>query len=61
MVYGGQMARKQSDDSFSEEEATRRFEVALRGARIVGHTPMSEIKPTRPKPKQKVKKQKNRT
>jgi len=55
------MARKQSDDSFSEEEATRRFEVALRGARIVGHTPMSEIKPTRPKPKQKVKKQKNRT
>jgi len=32
MVYGGFMARKQSDDSFSEQEAARRLEAALRGA-----------------------------
>jgi hypothetical protein len=51
MAYGAAMARKKTDDSFSPEEAARRFEAALRGARIVGHKPMSEISPKRPKKK----------
>jgi len=37
------MARKQSEDSFSEQEAARRLEAALRGARIAGHKPMSSM------------------
>ena len=29
---------------YSKEEAKQRFEAALRGARITGHKPMSEMK-----------------
>jgi hypothetical protein len=47
------MARKQPEDSFSEREATRRLEAALRGARIAGHKPMSAISPKRQKAKKK--------
>jgi hypothetical protein len=32
------------DDRYSEQEAQRRFEAALRGARMVGHKPQSEMK-----------------
>jgi hypothetical protein len=31
-------------DKYSEREAQRRLEAALRGARIVGHKPQSEMK-----------------
>jgi hypothetical protein len=40
-----------SADVFSDEEAQRRFEAALRGAREVGHEPMKNITPKRPKAK----------
>ena len=36
------------DDEFGEDEAWRRFEAALRGARIVGHRPQSELKIGKP-------------
>ena len=32
------------DDRYDEDEARARFEAALRGSRIVGHKPMSELK-----------------
>jgi hypothetical protein len=35
---------KKSDDQYSEQEAQRRFEAALRGARLVSHKPQSEMK-----------------
>jgi hypothetical protein len=35
-------------DQYSDEEAQRRFEAALRGAREVGHEPMKDIPPQRP-------------
>ena len=31
-----------SADQFSDEEAKRRFEAALRGARITGHKPLKD-------------------
>ena len=31
-------------DEFSAKEAQQRFEAALRGARITGHKPMSDMK-----------------
>gem|GEM_PF-6267352 len=31
-------------DQFGRKEAQQRFEAALRGARITGHKPMSEMK-----------------
>jgi hypothetical protein len=37
------MARKQSDDSFSEEETARRVEAALRGAFSGPPTPLKDI------------------
>lgn len=37
------MARKQSDDSFSEKEAAARLGAALRGARITGHKTMEQV------------------
>ena len=40
------MARKQSEDSFSEQEAARRLEAALRGAFAGSPTPLKDI-PTR--------------
>jgi hypothetical protein len=39
------MAIKTNDDKYSEEEAQRRFEAALRGAREVGHESMKDISP----------------
>ena len=35
---------KDSADQFSLEETRQRFEAALRGARITGHKPMSEMR-----------------
>jgi hypothetical protein len=37
------------DDQYSKEEAARRFEAALRGARLVGHKPMTEMRVGKPK------------
>jgi hypothetical protein len=37
------MALKPSNDQYSDEEAQRRFEAALRGAREVGHESMKDI------------------
>lgn len=45
------MVAKQPETEFSDEEAQRRFEAALRGAREVGHEPMKNITPKRPKAK----------
>jgi hypothetical protein len=42
---------KKPEVLFSDEEAQRRFEAALRGAREVGHEPMKDIPPKRPKAK----------
>jgi hypothetical protein len=41
------MPTQKSDDRFSEAETRKRMEAALRGARIAGHKPMSEIAPKR--------------
>jgi hypothetical protein len=37
------------DDKYSNEEAQRRFEAALRGSRAVGHETMKDISPKRSK------------
>jgi hypothetical protein len=47
---------KSSDEQYSDEETKRRFEAALRGAREVGHEPMKNITPKRPKAKTGAKK-----
>jgi hypothetical protein len=39
--------KSKSDDQFSQREARRRFEAALRGARAAGHKPMAEISPAK--------------
>jgi len=41
------------EEKYSDEEAQRRFEVALRGARVVGHKPQSEMKLGKPRGKKK--------
>jgi len=46
------MAKKQ-DEQFSESEAQRRFDAALRGAFATPPKPMKEIPRKRPKPKRK--------
>jgi hypothetical protein len=38
------MARAKADDFYGEQEAQHRFEAALRGARLVGHKPQSEMR-----------------
>lgn len=38
-------------ETFGEPEAQRRFEAALRGARLVGHKPQSEMKLGKPRGK----------
>jgi hypothetical protein len=43
-------SQKNQDDQYSDEEAQRRFEAALRGAREVGHESMKDIPPKRSKP-----------
>lgn len=45
------MNAKKPEQEFSEQEAQRRFEAALRGAREVGHEAMKDISPKRPKAK----------
>jgi hypothetical protein len=45
------MARKPSDDSFSEQEAARRLEAALRGARVAGHKTMGDLAKKKSPPK----------
>lgn len=39
------MKSRKDDEKFSDDETQRRFEAALRGARVTGHKPMSEISP----------------
>jgi hypothetical protein len=41
------MAKQSEQNQYSDEEAQRRFEAALRGAREVGHEPMKDIPPKR--------------
>jgi hypothetical protein len=50
------MATKTNDEQFSDEEAQRRLEASLRGARAVGHEAMKDISPKRhrmPQPRTK--------
>ena len=44
------MPRKSIPMDYTKEEAKQRFDAALRGARITGHKPMSEIKRNLRKP-----------
>ena len=37
------MSDKKSDDDYSPEEAKKRLEAALRGARLAGHKPMESL------------------
>ena len=38
-------------EKFSEEEARRRFEAAIKGARIAGHRPMQTVTKKKPNAK----------
>jgi hypothetical protein len=38
-------------DQYSGEEAERRLAAALRGSRVAGHKPMTDIPKKKPKPK----------
>jgi hypothetical protein len=44
---------KSGNDQYSNAETRQRFDAALRGARISGHKPMSEIAPKKRKPTKK--------
>jgi hypothetical protein len=44
---------QRTDDKYSEEEAQRRLEAALRGARVAGHKPMKNMTPKRASPQRK--------
>ncbi len=48
-MSGSVMAKP--NEQYSEDEAQCRFEAALRGARIVGHKPQSEMKLGKPRAK----------
>lgn len=50
------MNKNKPEDEYSEDEAKRRFEQALRGAKIAGHKPMKEISPKRGKKQRKARK-----
>jgi hypothetical protein len=50
------MDSKSDDERFSQEESHKRFEAALRGARLAGHVPMK----AKPKVKKVVKKMKTK-
>ena len=39
------------DEQYDQKEAKRRFEAALRGARVAGHKPQTEMKVGKAKPK----------
>lgn len=43
------MAMAKSDERYGKKEAQRRFEQALRGARIAGHKPMKDVLRKKPK------------
>jgi hypothetical protein len=45
------MSRKPDEERYSAQEAQNRFEAALRGARVVGHKPQSEMKLGKPRGK----------
>jgi len=47
---------KKSDDQYSKKETRLRFEAALRGARIAGHKPMSDVSPKHPAKKKRASK-----
>jgi len=47
---------KSREDQYGASEAKRRFEAALRGARIAGHKPMAEMRVGTPKRKPRSKK-----
>jgi hypothetical protein len=49
---------KQNRDDYSEHEAQRRFESALRGARIAGPQHKESVTPNRTKPQRKKRKKK---
>ena len=53
------MAKEKTEDRYGEQEAQRRFEAALRGARLAGHKPMKSITPKRPKKQRKPRKRPN--
>jgi hypothetical protein len=44
---------KASSDQFSDDETKRRFESALRGARIAGPRHVESVTPKKPKPQRK--------
>jgi hypothetical protein len=46
------------NEKYGEQETQRRFVAALRGARLVGHKPQSEMKLGKPKAKPKAARQK---
>jgi hypothetical protein len=48
--------KDRSKDQFSKKETKDRLEAALRGARIAGHKPMSELSPKRPAKKKRASK-----
>jgi hypothetical protein len=48
------------NDLYGEKEAQRRFEAALRGTRMVGHKPQSEMKLGKPRGKPKKSPQKKK-
>jgi hypothetical protein len=37
------MTKPKENETYPAEESRRRFEAALRGARIAGHKPMTEV------------------
>jgi len=41
------MEKNRSKDEYPSSEARRRFEAALRGARLAGHKPMKSMTPKR--------------
>jgi hypothetical protein len=50
------MTKKDAQENYSEDEARKRFEAALRGARIAGHKPMESLTQGKAKKQQKPKK-----
>lgn len=56
MAYGTKKPPPQSEERFSDEEAARRLEAALRGARLVGHKPMKTIPSKRKNTRRELKK-----
>ena len=49
----GDITMGKPEKDYSEEEAQRRFEQALRGAKIAGHKPMKDVLRKKPKTQRK--------